>query len=232
MTIVSTSGGQDSTTCLLWAIKIFGHSAIRTVFFNYGQRNVEVEREAAIAIAQHLAVPYYIIDLQQAFAGLQSKSALLDPEAKVVMDPVNNLPTSFVPGRNIILLSMAAALAYNLEPANGKINVVTGVCQQDSQGYPDCRERPIIDLGKTLSGGLEKDVSILTPLMHKNKAQTVKMFYEMPYGTDELMSLTHTCYYGHKGGCNECPACIQRVKGFVDAGRVDPCIALREVVGL
>lgn len=228
MNIISVSGGQDSTTCALWA-KVFSKNRgyLEAVHFNYGQRNQEIEQKAAEDVCRYLEIPLHMIDITDLFNTLSSNSALLSKDMKVEEKSMNGLPNTFVPGRNIILLTFAATIAYNLKAEEDTIRIITGVCETDYSGYPDCRDHTMHLLARTLGAGLDKKVYIDTPLMFRSKKDTVELFYELG-GTDDLMRLTHTCYYGKIGGCEECPACKLRVKGFVEAGRVDPTIALRQ----
>ncbi len=126
------------------------------------------------------------------------------------------LPNTFVPGRNLIFLSFAAALAYQ---QNIK-HLVTGVAQTDYSGYPDCREKTIQSLQQTLNLGMEYDLQIHTPLMFLSKKQTVHMAQK--FGAMQALSYSHTCYNGERPGCKKCSACLLREKGFVEAGIEDP----------
>ena len=130
----------------------------------------------------------------------------------------NGLPSTFVPGRNIFFLTIAAAYAY----AHGITDIVTGVCQTDYSGYPDCRNATIQALEKTLSLGMDKPFKIHTPLMFLTKAQTVDMIDKLGYF--DLLGLTHTCYVGKNPPCQKCPSCILRAKGFKEAKKQDPLI--------
>jgi len=131
-------------------------------------------------------------------------------------DDEKNLPTTFVPGRNILFLTIAAAYAYQKRIKH----IITGVCQTDYSGYPDCRDATIKSLQATLKLGLEYDIIIHTPLMWKTKAETIKMMQKL--GGLELYKYTHTCYKGERPACGECPACELRLKGFKEVGLVDP----------
>jgi 7-cyano-7-deazaguanine synthase len=134
--------------------------------------------------------------------------------------PGNGLPNTFVPGRNLVFLTFAAAFAYQRDIAN----LVTGVAQTDYSGYPDCREETIVALQQALRLGMESRVVIHTPLMHLSKRQTVEMARDL--GGLGAMALTHTCYNGVRPPCGECPACVLRAKGFAEAGESDPLLAL------
>jgi len=131
------------------------------------------------------------------------------------------LPNTFVPGRNIVFLTFAAAYAYQ----RGIRHLVTGVAQTDYSGYPDCREETMSALQNTLRLGMESDVVIHTPLMHLSKKQTVELASDL--GALPAMALTHTCYEGVRPPCGDCPACVLRAKGFAEAGIPDPLLAER-----
>lgn len=211
------SGGQDSTTCLYWAIDRWGRENVETLTFDYGQRH-RIELEAARDVAQFAGVQNTVlpIDTLRALGG----SALTADEIAVrsALNPENNLPNTFVPGRNLIFLTYAAAFAYQ----RGIRHLVTGVAQTDYSGYPDCREQTIVALEKAIQLGMEYEISIHTPLMHLSKADTVRMISEL--GGLEAMALTHTCYNGQRPPCGTCPACVIRARGFEEAGMPDPLI--------
>lgn len=207
--IVLHSGGQDSTTCLAWAMKKFDH--IETISFDYGQRH-KVELQAAKRIAKKLNLKHTIIKTD-IFRQLGRNA--LTHDVKITIGK-NKLPSTFVPGRNIFFLTIAAAYAY----ANSITDIVTGVCQTDYSGYPDCRDATIKSLQKTLSLGMEKPFKIHTPLMFLTKAQTIHMIEELGYY--DLLQYTHTCYEGKTPPCKHCPACKLRAKGFKEAKKQDP----------
>ena len=129
-----------------------------------------------------------------------------------------DLPDTFVPGRNLVFLTFAAAFAWQ----RGIRQLVTGVAQTDYSGYPDCRAATISSLQQTLSLGMEADFTLHTPLMNLSKAQTVTLAAEL--GALPAMALTHTCYNGQRPPCGECPACELRAKGFAEAGVADPLL--------
>jgi len=135
-----------------------------------------------------------------------------------VVDAQTNLPNTFVPGRNLIFLTFAAALAYK----RGIKNLVTGVAQTDYSGYPDCRQKTIDALQATIRLGMESDIQIHTPLMYLSKKETVELAQKL--GALEAMAETHTCYNGQQPPCLECPACVLRAKGFGEAGLPDPLV--------
>ncbi len=218
--LVVLSGGQDSTTCLYWAIDRFGIQNVTTITFDYGQRH-RVELECAARVAAYAGVPNTCLPIDT-FAALGG-DALTDSEIAVESGslPANGLPNTFVPGRNLIFLTFAAAFAYQRDIGN----LVTGVAQTDYSGYPDCREETIGALQQALRLGMESDVVIHTPLMHQSKKQTVEMMRDL--GGLDAMALTHTCYNGARPPCGECPACVLRAKGFTEAGVSDPLLAPR-----
>lgn len=215
--VVVLSGGQDSTTCLYWAINKFGLDNVSSLTFDYGQRH-RIELECAKSVAEVAGVPNtrLTIDTFRQLGG----SALTDDEIDVQaeLDPSTNLPNTFVPGRNLIFLTYAAAFAYK----RGANHLVTGVAQTDYSGYPDCREETIKALESALRLGMEFDVEIYTPLMHKSKKETVQMAADL--GALEAMAFTHTCYNGKQPPCGDCPACQLRAKGFEEAGIDDPLL--------
>jgi 7-cyano-7-deazaguanine synthase len=215
--LVVLSGGQDSTTCLYWAIDKFGPGTVDTITFDYGQRH-RIELECAAAVAQFANVPNRVLPINtfEALGG----NALTDEIDALVgqVDTQTNLPNTFVPGRNIVFLTFAAAYAWQ----NDIDNLVTGVAQTDYSGYPDCRQETIDALESTLRLGLESTVAIHTPLMHLSKKETVLLAKDL--GAIEAMGLTHTCYEGKRPPCEECPACRLRAKGFDEAGIEDPLL--------
>lgn len=218
--LVVLSGGQDSTTCLYWAIERFGKANVATVTFDYGQRH-RIEIECAANVAEQAGVTNICLPINT-FATLGGDAltdSRIDVEPNAVPD--NDLPNTFVPGRNLVFLTFAAALAYQ----RGIGNLVTGVAQTDYSGYPDCREETIRALQTALRAGMESDVVIHTPLMHLSKRQTVELARDL--GGLDAMGLTHTCYNGARPPCGECPACTLRAKGFAEAGIEDPLLQAR-----
>ena len=216
--LVVLSGGQDSTTCLYWAIDRFGLAAVDTLTFDYGQRH-RIELDCAAKVAEFAGVGNTClpIDTLAALGG----DSLTDPDIDVNndTDADTGLPNTFVPGRNLIFLTYAAAFAYR----RGIQNLVTGVAQTDYSGYPDCREETVIALQHALRLGMECDVTIHTPLMHLSKKETVGLVSDL--GGLPAMAHTHTCYNGEQPPCGHCPACVLRAKGFAEAGIVDPLLA-------
>ena len=215
--LVLLSGGQDSTTCLYWAFDRFGRNAVSAISFDYGQRHrIELEGAGKIAADAGVAHSCLPIDTFSALGG----NALTDLAVDVGNDTETNrgLPNTFVPGRNLIFLTYAAAYAYQ----HGIGHLVTGVAQTDYSGYPDCREQTMESLQETLQLGMESDVKIHAPLMHRSKKETVELARDL--GVLGAMAQTHTCYNGKRPPCGECPACILRAKGFAEAGIEDPLV--------
>ena len=211
------SGGQDSTTCLYWAIERFGKGNVSTISFDYGQRH-RIELKCAARIAEHASVTNVClpIDTFAALGGDALTDSHIEIEKRAAAD--SGLPNTFVPGRNLVFLTFAAAHAYQ----RGIDRLVTGVAQTDYSGYPDCREDTIRLLQQTLRAGMESTVVIHTPLMHLSKKETVELAVQL--GALAAMALTHTCYQGERPPCGECPACELRAKGFAEAGIEDPLL--------
>jgi len=132
--------------------------------------------------------------------------------------PNSGLPNTFVPGRNLIFLTYAAAFAYPRDIRH----LVIGVAQTDYSGYPDCREHTISSLQKTIRLGMDNDITIHAPLMHRSKKETVELAIAL--GALDVMAMTHTCYNGKRPPCGTCPACQLRAKGFAEAGAEDPLL--------
>jgi len=221
--LVLFSGGQDSTTCLAWALERYAH--VETVGFDYGQRH-SVELEAAATVRRELIErfprwdarlgPHHRLDLQG--FGAIGGSALTSDRAIEMTE--RGLPSSFVPGRNLVFLTYAAALADR----RGLAALVGGMCETDFSGYPDCRRDTLDAMQTALNLGMERDFRIETPLMWLTKAQTWGLAAAL--GGEPLVELivsdTHTCYQGDRtphdwgAGCGECPACDLRAKGWAE----------------
>lgn len=214
--LVVLSGGQDSTTCLYWALDRFAE--VRAVTFDYGQRH-RIELECAANIARQAGIEHRILPLS-ALAALGGNSLT---DGNIVVESTEpaagELPNSFVPGRNLLFLTLAAAYAWQL----GIRHLVTGVAQTDYSGYPDCRQETLDSMQQTLRLGMERDFVIHTPLMNLSKKQTVQLAEKL--GALEAMALTHTCYNGERPPCGHCPACTLRARGFLEAGIIDPLLA-------
>ena len=204
--LVLFSGGQDSTVCLYWAKQHF--SSVEAICFRYGQRH-ETEIEAARAIAGQADVPFRIVDASM-IAGL-SRNSLTDASVTMDKEQIGEAPpNTFVPGRNLLFLSMAAVIARERNISN----LITGVSQADFSGYPDCRDTFIRSLNVTLNLAMDKQFVIHTPLMWLDKAAVWRLAEEL--GIFELVrTQTVTCYHGIPGdGCGECPSCKLRRRGM------------------
>lgn len=220
--LVLFSGGQDSTACLAWALDRFAQ--LETVGFDYGQRHIaEMDARPRVLDAVRAKFPKWAsklgddhvlpLEVLKAIGG----SALTD-DLKIEIG-ANGLPTSFVPGRNIFFLTAAAALGYR----RGICDLVGGMCETDYSGYPDCRHDTITATARALSLGMETEFKIHTPLMQLTKAETWQLAKKL--GGQALVDLTIeetvTCYQGDRThrhawgyGCDECPACNLRAKGY------------------
>ena len=213
--LVLCSGGQDSTTCVAWAKDRF--MTIHTVAFDYQQRH-RIELDAAARVSQILGAASHRVIPVDSLADLGG-SALTSSEA--VADgvrPSTGLPNTFVPGRNLVFLTLAAAYAYQL----GIHDLVTGVCQTDFAGYPDCRQSAIDAVAQSIRIGMDYPVTIHTPLMNLSKVETVRLAVDL--NAQEALSWSHTCYNGQVPPCGRCPSCQIRAKGFADAGVTDPLL--------
>jgi 7-cyano-7-deazaguanine synthase len=222
--LVLFSGGQDSTTCLAWALARC--SRVETVGFDYGQRH-RVELEARLRVLQGLRRDFpswaerlgsdHLLDLRG--FGAVGESALTT-ERTIEMDR-RGLPTSFVPGRNLVFLTYAAALADR----RGLERLVGGMCETDFSGYPDCRRDTLDAMERALNLGMEREFTVETPLMQLTKAETWALAEEL--GGEALVRLivedSHTCYLGERDvlhawgrGCATCPACALRARGWAE----------------
>jgi 7-cyano-7-deazaguanine synthase len=220
--LVLFSGGQDSTVCLVWALQCFAQ--VETIGFDYGQRHaVELEVRAGIrARLSALSAAWrarladdHVVQID-ALAAI-SETALTRDVAIEVAE--TGLPTTFVPGRNLVFLAFAGAVAYR----RGIKHLVAGMCETDYSGYPDCRDDTIKAMQLALTLGMDRRFVIHTPLMWIDKAGTFALAHEI--GGDVLIDLlldqTHTCYLGDRQhrhawgfGCGECPACRLRADGY------------------
>ena len=220
--LVLFSGGQDSTTCLAWALARYAH--VETVGFDYGQRHrVELDQRSVVRARiagafprwQARLGPDHLLDL--AVLGRVSESALTQERAIALQ--ANGLPNTFVPGRNLVFLTLAAALAYR----RSLHVLVGGMCQTDFSGYPDCRDATIKAQQSAISLGLNEETQILTPLMWIDKAQIWALAHTLGGSVlvDLVVEHTHTCYLGARNqrhewgyGCGACPACLLRASGW------------------
>jgi 7-cyano-7-deazaguanine synthase len=216
--LVVLSGGQDSTTCLYWAIQRFGRDAVEAVTFDYGQRH-RVELDAAHQIAEMAGVRQTVLPIDTfAVMGGNALTDNITPEAGARDDADTALPNTFVPGRNLIFLTFAAALAYQ----KGIEHVVTGVAQTDYSGYPDCRENTLKALELAIRLGMDSPVTLHAPLMFMSKAETVRLAQDV--GAMDALAYSHTCYNGAVPPCGVCASCELRAKGFAEAGVADPLV--------
>jgi len=212
--VVLFSGGQDSTTCLAWAMARYRR--VECVTIDYGQRH-RVELDAAVRIARAVGVPQHVVPCDS-FRALGGNSLTGAEAVESGVSASTGLPNSFVPGRNLVFITLAAAYAWQ----RGISELVTGVCQTDYSGYPDCRHDTMVALQESLRRGMAAPFTIHTPLMHLTKAETVHLIMQL--GRLDLLRLSHTCYNGAIPPCGTCPACVLRAKGFAEAGVADPLL--------
>jgi 7-cyano-7-deazaguanine synthase len=222
--LVLFSGGQDSTVCLAWALTRYDR--VETVGFDYGQRH-DVELKCREVLLQKIPEMFpqwrerlgadHMIDIPA--LGKISESALTRDVAIEMQE--NGLPNTFVPGRNLLFFTYAAALGYR----RGLHALIGGMCETDFSGYPDCRDETLQTLAQAICLGTETQFTIETPLMQLTKAQTWELAEDL--GGAPLVELivedTHSCYLGERGtrhdwghGCGTCPACELRAKGFME----------------
>ncbi len=207
--VVVFSGGQDSTTCLVQAMQEYDE--VHAITFDYGQRH-KLEIEVAEQLAKQLGVKAHkVMDV-----GLLNELAI----SSLTRDDIpvshelqeNGLPNSFVPGRNILFLTLAGIYAYQI----GAQTVITGVCETDFSGYPDCRDEFVKAMNRALVQGMDRELEIKTPLMWLNKAQTWALA-DQYQALDLVRNHTLTCYNGVIGdGCGDCPSCDLRRAGLND----------------
>lgn len=206
--VVVLSGGQDSTTCLYWAIKKFGQRNVSAIGFDYGQRHKE-ELKCAADICKNENIPYSVLNMEllnQLAPNALTRQDITVDKAK----EAGSLPNTFVDGRNMLFLTFVAVHAKQL----GARHIVTGVCETDFSGYPDCRDVFIKSLNVTLNLAMDNNFVIHTPLMWVDKKETWAMADELGV-LDIIYNETLTCYNGVRGtGCGECPACALRAKGY------------------
>ncbi len=203
--VVVFSGGQDSTTCLFWALKNF--KEVEVVTFDYGQRHA-LEIECAKQIAQELNVRHHILNMS--LLNQLAPNALTRADIEIKEGAEGELPSTFVPGSNLVFLSFAGILASQI----GAKHIVTGVCETDFSGYPDCRDAFVKSLNVTLNLSMDTSFVIHTPLMWINKAETWALADQLG-AFDFVRQKTLTCYNGIiADGCGECPACKLRLQGM------------------
>lgn len=220
--LVLFSGGQDSTVCLAWALERFGH--VETVGFDYGQRHA-VEMDMRPKLRERMAAlkPEWQSRLGEdhrvslgALAAISDTALTRDTE---IAFAESGLPNTFVPARNLIFFTFAGALAYR----RGARHIVAGMCETDYSGYPDCRDDTVKAMQVALSLGLDKRVTIHTPLMWIDKADTFALAKEIGGRAflDLVVEDSHSCYLGDRSqrhpwgyGCGACPACQLRAQGY------------------
>ncbi|MBE5947113.1 MAG: 7-cyano-7-deazaguanine synthase QueC [Lachnospiraceae bacterium] len=204
--VVVFSGGQDSTTCLLWAMKKY--KKVYAVSFDYGQRH-KLELECAKDICKKFSIEHEILDMsllnQLAPNSLTREDIVVDEDS-----PDEGTPNSFVEGRNMVFLTFVAIYAKGKKVTD----IITGVSQSDFSGYPDCRDIFIKSLNTTLNLAMDYEFDIITPLMWIDKEETWEMADKLG-GFDVIRNMTLTCYNGIIGdGCGNCPSCKLRKKGL------------------
>jgi 7-cyano-7-deazaguanine synthase len=205
--VVVFSGGQDSTTCLFWAMREF--EEVEAVTFDYNQRH-GTEIQCAKEIANELGIKHHVLDMS--LLNQLAPNALTRNDIEVKEGEGGNLPSTFVPGRNLLFLSFAGVLASQV---NAK-HIITGVCETDFSGYPDCRDQFIKSLNVTLNLSMDQNFVIHTPLMWLNKGQTWKLADELD-AFEYIRTRTLTCYNGIiADGCGICPACQLRKNGLAE----------------
>lgn len=205
--MVVFSGGQDSTTCLFWALKNFDY--VEAVTFNYGQRHIS-EIECAKAIAADLGVKHHVLDMSLLSQLAPNSLTRMDIPVDEQIPDGKSVPNTYVEGRNMLFLTFAAVLAK----VNGINNIITGVCETDFSGYPDCRDVFVKSLNVTLNLAMDYNFVLHTPLMWLTKAETWALADQLGK-LDYIRENTLTCYNGIKGdGCGHCPACTLRRRGL------------------
>lgn len=213
--VVLFSGGQDSTTCLFWALEKFAE--VTALLVAYGQRHaVELQQARRIAAAAGVR----LVEVATDFFRLHPDNALTNPELAVLDAPESGgLPNTFVPGRNLVFLNIAAIHAYGV----GARRLVAGVCQTDYSGYPDCRLDFVESAEQTLSLAMAREFMIHAPLMFLDKAETWRLAERLGR-LETVVELSHTCYNGDRTrrhawgyGCGTCPACKLRRAGYEKA---------------
>ncbi|PHR54674.1 MAG: 7-cyano-7-deazaguanine synthase QueC [Robiginitomaculum sp.] len=222
--LILFSGGQDSATCLAWALEKYDH--VETIGFDYGQRHT-IEMQCRKNVLRDVRAQFpewaarlgedHVLDLS--VLGKISKTSLTR-DMDIVMDQ-KGLPNTFVPGRNLIFLNFAAALGFR----RGIHTIIAGMCEADFSGYPDCRKETLDATMKSISLGMDTRFTLETPLMYLSKAGAWDLAEQLG-GTklvDLIVTTSHTCYLGERGelyawgyGCETCPACELRAKGWYE----------------
>lgn len=227
--LVVLSGGQDSTTCLYYAKQHFDE--VHAITFDYGQRHSR-ELDAAMHIGKMAGVASHEVlglgdNILHSASPLTSKNELDTYQSFEQMDKesgkkANKIEQTFVPMRNSLFFILAANRAVAL----GCTAIVTGICQEDNAGYPDCTELFRLKLESTINQSLSgsgRTISIMAPLMYLSKGETVKLSRELP-GCWEALAYSHTCYAGEFPPCDKCHSCLLRAHGFEEAGVEDPLV--------
>lgn len=206
--LVILSGGQDSTTCLAQAVKEYGKERVHCITFSYGQRH-SAEVEVARRVARDFgAAGHKVVDMD--WYSRITSNALLDPSLPIETPPGAACPNTVVDGRNMLFLLAAAVYAKSL----GIRDIITGVCETDFSGYPDCRDIFVKSCNVTLNLAMDYGFRIITPLMRLTKEQTWEMADRLGI-LEYVAERTLTCYNGVIGrGCGECPSCILRRRGY------------------
>ena len=203
--LVVFSGGQDSTTCLFWALKRFKEVAV--VIFDYGQRHA-LEIDCATKIADEQQVKQYILNMD--LLNQLAPNALTRDDIDVQAGENGGLPNTFVPGRNLVFFSFAGILARQI----GAQHIITGVSEADFSGYPDCRDNFMKSLNVTINLAMDEQLLLHTPLMWRNKAEVWALADKLGV-LDYIRQNTLTCYNGIiADGCGECPSCLLRKHGL------------------
>ena len=212
--LVLFSGGQDSTTCLAWALSQFAH--VETIGFDYGQRHhIELQARQTVLSSLRAQFPHWAAKLGDdhmldlAVLGHISDTALTS-DTEIQMTAAG-LPNTFVPGRNLLFFQLAAAVGYR----RGLHTLVGGMCETDFSGYPDCRDVFVKSMNVTLNLAMDYAFQIHTPLMYLTKAQTWALADDLG-ALDYVRTHTHTCYMGVAGGCGQCPSCVLRERGLAE----------------
>jgi 7-cyano-7-deazaguanine synthase len=212
--VVIFSGGQDSTTCLYYAIKNYGHENVEAITFDYGQKHI-IELVQSKRLCRKENIKQTVVDIS--FLDTLVESALTsNGDVNVINE--KGLPASFVPNRNQLFITLAHAYAQKIKAKN----VITGVCQTDYSGYPDCRQVFITAIEMASNIGSESEINVLAPLMYKNKGE-IWAFAEKLNCINEIVEYSHTCYNGIRQnkydwgyGCDNCPACELRKNGYYE----------------
>jgi len=208
--LVCLSGGQDSTTALAWAKEVWGDK-VEAVSFDYGQTH-SIELESAKKIAQLAGVRHHVVKVS-CLTYIRDTALTSDVEIKMNK---KGLPNTFVPSRNFIFAGIAASIAYR----RGISNLVLGVSQTDYSNYPDCRDDSMAAIQLALTHCLDMEFTVHTPMMWLSKGEEVLLMKQL--GKISWLKFTHTCYRNKRPACGVCPACELRIKGFKEAGIIDP----------